>query len=93
MSEKEQMHAIFRGKVQGVCFRATTCQIAKKIGVTGRVKNLSDGSVEVYAQGTKGQLEDLLSGLDQEFGSNNIHDVSTEFTEISQSWRDFNVDF
>ncbi|MBY6188413.1 acylphosphatase [Marinobacter hydrocarbonoclasticus] len=39
------------GDVQGVWFRASTRQEAKRLGVTGYVRNLSDGSVEILAQG------------------------------------------
>ena len=45
------------GKVQGVFFRASTEKMAKKIGLTGFVKNQSDGRVYIEAQGTPEQLE------------------------------------
>lgn len=49
------------GKVQGVFFRQNTKEIAKEIGITGEVKNLSDGSVYIIATGTKVQLDKLLA--------------------------------
>ncbi|ADN76716.1 acylphosphatase [Ferrimonas balearica DSM 9799] len=39
------------GEVQGVWFRASARQEARRLGVTGYVRNLSDGSVEILAQG------------------------------------------
>jgi len=51
------------GRVQGVFYRATTQQRARELGLTGRAKNMPDGSVEVVAQGTAEQLAALESFL------------------------------
>ena len=45
-------HIKFYGSVQGVNFRYTSSTIAKKLGLTGWVRNEYDGSVEMEAQGT-----------------------------------------
>jgi acylphosphatase len=47
------------GKVQGVYFRHSTRVQAERLGLRGFVRNLTDGSVEVLAQGTLSSLEDL----------------------------------
>ena len=48
MSEEtsDRAHAIIRGRVQGVCFRIETQRAARRIGLTGWVRNLADGTVE-----------------------------------------------
>jgi len=46
----------FRGTVQGVGFRFTTCRIANGFAVLGCVKNLPDGSVRVVAEGSREEL-------------------------------------
>ncbi|PJG82747.1 acylphosphatase [Caviibacterium pharyngocola] len=51
------------GVVQGVGFRYFTWKEAVKIGVVGYVKNLSDGSVSVVAQGSASQLDALRQWL------------------------------
>jgi acylphosphatase len=51
------------GRVQGVFFRATTQEQARALGLRGYVRNLPDGSVEVYACGEDGALEALRAWL------------------------------
>jgi acylphosphatase len=52
-----------RGQVQGVGFRYFVEQSAKSLGVRGWVRNVDDGSVEVYAHGTPAQLSELAGLL------------------------------
>jgi len=52
-----------RGRVQGVGFRNFVEHAANAIGVRGYVRNLDDDSVEVYASGTKAQLDELAGML------------------------------
>jgi len=58
-----RLHAIVRGRVQGVGFRATTQHEARRRGLAGWVRNLADGSVEVIAEGDQAVLEEFLSFL------------------------------
>ncbi|SHI14279.1 acylphosphatase [Ferrimonas marina] len=48
------------GRVQGVWFRASAQQTARKLGVTGYARNLSDGSVEILAQGGDRAVDALI---------------------------------
>ncbi len=64
MSEAQQTRRfIVRGRVQGVCFRASTRDMALPLGINGYAKNLGDGSVEVLAQGSADALAALESYL------------------------------
>ena len=47
------------GRVQGVFFRASTSQKAQALGITGFVKNQSDGSVLIGAEGEESMLKEL----------------------------------
>jgi acylphosphatase len=49
------------GRVQGVCYRAETRQQACNLGLTGWVKNLPDGQVEILAEGEEQRVRDLIS--------------------------------
>jgi acylphosphatase len=55
--------ALYEGKVQGVGFRASILSLAKGYEVTGWVKNLPDGRVEVLASGDAAELEEFLQGI------------------------------
>lgn len=51
------------GHVQGVAFRHFTKLKARELGVRGYVRNLPDGSVEVWAEGVSPAVEDLVAWL------------------------------
>ena len=58
-----RVHAYFSGRVHGVFFRETTVTLAKKLGLTGWVRNTSDGRVELIAEGEETVLWQLLEQL------------------------------
>ncbi|MFC4772173.1 acylphosphatase [Enterococcus hermanniensis] len=58
-----KLHLNVSGRVQGVGFRYTTQQIASEIGITGTVKNESDGTVTIEAVGTDKQINQFLDQL------------------------------
>ena len=58
-----QAHVYISGFVQGVGFRAYTRSKAKKLGLNGWVRNLSDGRVEAVVQGDRDIIEKLLKQL------------------------------
>jgi acylphosphatase len=51
------MHIFYSGRVQGVGFRYTTKSVAMGFEVTGTVRNLPDGRVELTVEGTTEELE------------------------------------
>jgi len=58
----------YSGTVQGVGFRYTARSLARGRGVTGFVKNLSDGRVELVAEGEAGEVEGLLAEVEEAMG-------------------------
>ena len=56
----KSVHTYYEGKVQGVGFRASVLSIAKGFDLTGWVKNLSDGRVEVFVTGDEMEIIDFL---------------------------------
>jgi acylphosphatase len=63
LSDRVRKHVIYTGRVQGVGFRATTHSIASDFDVTGFVRNLSDGSVEMVAEGASREVQALLEKI------------------------------
>jgi acylphosphatase len=56
-------HIIFTGHVQGVGFRFTAHRMASRRHLTGFVRNLSDGTVEMLAQGPAEDIEECIRGI------------------------------
>ena len=58
--EKVRKHIFFYGRVQGVGFRYYAVQKASQLGLTGWVKNLYDGSVEMEVEGQEELIDQLI---------------------------------
>ncbi len=58
-----RIHAVVSGKVQGVSFRYFVVEQARELNLTGWVRNLWNGNVEVTAEGSRQDLETLLRAL------------------------------
>lgn len=67
------------GRVQGVFYRTSARSKAVELGLTGWVRNLQDGRVEVLMKGSGGQVEDMIDWLWQ--GSSISQVVSVQCTE------------
>ena len=55
-----RVHVIISGRVQGVFYHANTRGKAKRIGVSGWVKNLSNGNVKAVFEGEKNKVDDMI---------------------------------
>ncbi|MCU0651869.1 MAG: acylphosphatase [Candidatus Omnitrophica bacterium] len=89
---EKQLHLFFSGQVQGVGFRFTAVNTANNLNITGWVKNLSDGRVEILAEGEKPVLEDYLNRMRRHF-NNYVNDVDIEWLEAGGEFTDFRVIF
>jgi len=87
----EQLHAIVKGKVQNVFFRDLTKKAADKIGLKGGVRNLSDGSVEIIAEGKRTQLEELLSNLKENPGRGRVDHIDKTYRPAENQYKDFQI--
>ena len=61
--DRRRLRAVVRGFVQGVGYRDYASREAERLGLHGYVRNASDGSVEVEAEGERQRLEELLEAL------------------------------
>lgn len=86
-----ELQAIFKGRVQGVGFRWTLVDHAEHYQLTGTAKNLSDGSVEVCAQGSKEALEKFLEAVKNAPGSAHIASILTKYRKPEKTYPDFRI--
>jgi acylphosphatase len=82
----KQVHLFVRGRVQGVFFRASTQREAKRLGLTGWVKNRPDGGVEILAEGEEDALKELI-------GWANRGPSAARVERVDVRWRSFVGDF
>lgn len=85
------LHALVSGRVQGVWFRQSTKEMAEGLGLTGWVRNLEDGRVEVVATGEEKGVRQLEAWLGQGPELANVADVGSEFVENTQVFNGFEI--
>jgi acylphosphatase len=83
--------AIVYGYVQGVFFRAFVSRQAEGLGLSGYVRNLPTGAVEVVAEGEKRQLEKLIGYLKVGPPSARVEKVVTEWAGYTGKHSGFSV--
>jgi len=64
----EQRIVIFKGTVQGVGFRYTTCRVAGGYDVVGAVRNCPDGSVECVVEGEAAEIDAFIAEVSEAMG-------------------------
>jgi len=88
-----QLHITVQGRVQGVFFRAATRRLARRLGLTGWVRNRSDGSVEVLAEGRRDTLEQLLDWWRRGPSGARVTAVRAAWQAASGRWTDFVISY
>jgi acylphosphatase len=85
----KQAHLYISGFVQGVGFRAYVRSKAKKIGVTGWVRNLSDDRVEAILQGEKEKIEKVISFCRRGPFFANVKSIVVDWEEQTELFQEF----
>lgn len=89
--EKIRLHAEVYGDVQGVGFRAYVYRRALTLGVAGWVRNRSDGSVELMAEGSRALLDALLADVERGSSMSVVERVDTDWQTATGEFRSFGV--
>ena len=66
----KRYEVFYAGRVQGVGFRANARHLARRFAVTGFVRNLPDGRVQLVAEGEAAEIERLLEAIDESMAGN-----------------------
>ncbi|MEM2870011.1 MAG: acylphosphatase [Thermoplasmata archaeon] len=84
---------VFRGRVQGVWFRANTRDKATAAGLSGWVRNLPDGSVEAVFEGEEEVIQRVLAEIrsGEGMGAARVTDMKVEWSEFRGEFSEFTV--
>ncbi len=85
------MQVFYAGRVQGVGFRYQARQVASGFEVTGIVRNLPDGRVELVAEGTAAELQGFREAIRGSGLGPMIRDEQENWTEPSGEFRGFEI--
>lgn len=86
-------HLIVRGRVQGVFFRASVVELARSVRLKGWVRNLSDGAVEVVAEGSRKALDALTEYCKKGPPGAVVRDVEVTEERETGEFQDFGLGF
>jgi acylphosphatase len=88
---ERRLHAVVQGRVQGVGYRATTIDEARRLGLAGWVRNRVDGSVEVLAEGAEAKLNLFLAYLHRGPWGAHVRSVAVDWADAQGAPMPFQV--
>lgn len=88
---KSRCHVFISGRVQGVFFRDFTQKRAEALGLTGWVRNVFDGRVEVVAEGEEEKLHLLLEKLKEGPPLARVDKIEVTWEEYKAEFTDFKI--
>jgi acylphosphatase len=90
--DQSAKHIVFVGRVQGVGFRFTAYNIANRYHLTGLVRNLLDGTVEMVAQGPPDDIDACVRDINNAF-ARYIRETKIEEVPPNPQYADFKITF
>ena len=91
VSGDRRVRLIVSGRVQGVSFRAYTERMARSLGLTGWIRNLPSGQVEILAEGPADVLEKLVDWAHHGPSLARVESVEIERLEPTGEFADFRI--
>ncbi len=89
----KRLHAIVEGRVQGVNFRSYVTREARKLNLTGWVRNQDDGTVEVLAEGEDIALTHLVLILEKGPPMSRVDEVQTNYSQPTGEFAAFAIKY
>jgi len=90
---RKRAHIFYSGRVQGVGFRYAAQDIAMNLGITGWIKNLDDGRVEVVVEGTEEDIKKFLDNISKGALGRYIKEVVLSWEKPAREFNDFDIRF
>lgn len=88
---RQRLHILYTGRVQGVGFRYTTKTVACGFDVTGTVRNLSGGQVELIAEGERAELDEFRKAIQDSEVGRFVRNEETVWSEAKNEFRGFEI--
>jgi acylphosphatase len=88
----KRIHLVIRGRVQGVYFRASAAREAKRLGLTGWVKNRPDNAVELVAEGEEDQVKDFLAWAQHGPSTARVDKIETRWRSYTGEFASFTIE-
>jgi acylphosphatase len=88
---RRRLKILYSGRVQGVGFRYTAQKAAAGFEITGSVRNLSDGNVELIAEGARAELEAFRDAIRNEGLAGFIRDETITWSDAQNEFRNFEI--
>ena len=85
------MYCVVSGSVQAVAFRAYTQDAATELGLTGWVRNVPDGTVEVVAQGLPETLKEFVEYLHEGSVMAKVEAVAVDWRSVKTRYDEFSI--
>jgi acylphosphatase len=90
-NDTARLTAVVRGRVQAVFFRYSARRNAAGLGLTGTVRNITDGSVESVAERPRGGLGEMLAWLREGPPEARVEDVEVLWGPTTSEFSSFEV--
>jgi len=91
MPGRSRVHIRVYGRVQGVFFRAFIKSVADELGLTGWVRNVEDGSVEIVAEGDDEKLQKLIAEARRGPPMAFVERIDVEWGDYTGEFQDFRI--
>ena len=89
----DRVHLHISGRVQGVFFRMSTRQKAKELNISGYVQNISDGRVEIVAEGRGRDIESFVVWCRRGPPEAEVSSLQVQYKPVSNRFTDFEIHY
>jgi acylphosphatase len=91
-ADRKVLHLLIDGRVQGVGYRWFARQAGRELELTGKVRNLPDGRVEVHASGDPERLARFVDRLREGPPAARVTEIAEEELAAVPDWEGFDID-